>query len=124
MFPEVVHPVVSPLSTAFYNLFALVGIFPKLIDVEERATRSQHHLRYNLETTINGNDSSSGSGGTNTGAPVKPVDPVSERRRAKAMLLLDAKMAELSKEAIGWDEGGAAPVTETSKSGSGSVDSV
>ena len=94
MFPEVVHPVVGPLSTAFYNLFALVGIFPKVIS-EDQVIRSQHHLRYNLETSAN--DSLT--------APVaKSVDPVSERRRAKAMVLLDAKMAELSKESIGWDE--------------------
>jgi hypothetical protein len=35
---------------------------------------------------------------------VPPVDLVSERRRAKAMKLLDAKMAELAKEPEGWDD--------------------
>ncbi len=105
MFPEVVHPVVGPLSTAFYNLFALIGIFPKIADVEERTLRSQHHLRYNLEPSVSANDSAMGIGASSLA--VKPVDPVSERRRAKAMVLLDAKMAELSKESkesIGWDE--------------------
>lgn len=33
-----------------------------------------------------------------------PVDLVGERRRAKALKLLDAKMAELAREPEGWDD--------------------
>jgi hypothetical protein len=43
MFPIVLHPVVVPLSTAFYNIFALTGLFPP-IEVESK--KSSHHLRY------------------------------------------------------------------------------
>lgn len=43
MFPEPLHIIMIPLSTAFYNLVALVGIYPQL-EVTER--RQYHHLRY------------------------------------------------------------------------------
>jgi hypothetical protein len=32
------------------------------------------------------------------------VDEIAERRRAKAMKILDAKMAELYKKSEGWDD--------------------
>jgi hypothetical protein len=30
MFPEPLHPIVTPLTIGFYNIFAMVGIFPAL----------------------------------------------------------------------------------------------
>jgi hypothetical protein len=64
--------VVTPLSTAFYNIFAMMGVFPKLEVVEK--PRTQHHLRYvdpappqdALMAAVNN-------------------DIIQERRRAKAM---------------------------------------
>lgn len=94
MFPEPLHPVAIPLTTAFYNIFALVGLFPDLETVSEADKRQRHHLRYE-----------------NSKVPESPLlaptrqDVVMERRRAKALKLLDAKMAELSKESEGWDVG-------------------
>lgn len=89
MFPETFHPIALPLTIAFYNIFALIGIFPELEVVEKKAL--QHHLRYNDPKDVE--------------SPLLPAkqDAVLERRRAKAMKLLDAKMAELSKEPEGWD---------------------
>jgi hypothetical protein len=88
MFPETLHPIALPLTIAFYNIFALIGIFPELEVVEKKTT--QHHLRYNDPKDAE--------------SPLLPVkqDVVLERRRAKAMKLLDAKMAELSQEPEGW----------------------
>ena len=42
MFPASVHLIMAPLSTAFYNLFVLMDIFPPL---ESEKKVSQHHLR-------------------------------------------------------------------------------
>lgn len=94
MFPEALHMVVVPLTTAFYNLVALVGIFPELEQVEKKL---QHHLRY---------DDSIKSGAVPESPLLAPLrqDLVQERRRAKALKLLDAKMAELAKEPEGWDD--------------------
>ena len=101
MFPSVTHPVIAPLSTSFYNLFALIGIYPKLVEMERKI--SSHHLRYNLDSNV-ASLSQAGDSSTQSALPIAKIDPVSERRRAKAMILLDQKMAELSKESIGWDE--------------------
>eukprot|EP01042_Synura_sphagnicola_P000268 gene268-278_t len=93
MFPEPFHIVVYPLSTAFYNLFALTGIVPALEAGQDK--KKHHHLRYRdpvSDMTVH--------------SPAPPaVDPVVERRRAKAMKLLDAKMMELSKVPEGWEDG-------------------
>lgn len=43
MFPEPLKPVTVPMSIAFYNIFAMIGLFPELEQVEKRPT---HHLRY------------------------------------------------------------------------------
>eukprot|EP00602_Paraphysomonas_sp_CaronLab_P011873 CAMPEP_0185041086 /NCGR_PEP_ID=MMETSP1103-20130426/39925_1 /TAXON_ID=36769 /ORGANISM="Paraphysomonas bandaiensis, Strain Caron Lab Isolate" /LENGTH=204 /DNA_ID=CAMNT_0027580667 /DNA_START=76 /DNA_END=690 /DNA_ORIENTATION=- len=93
MFPEVLHPVVLPLTIAFYNLFSITGVFPK-IEVDKKL---QHHLRYQdtkADAVHYSTPPPSGGGG----------DAVAERRRAKAIKLLDAKMAELSKEPEGWED--------------------
>ena len=42
MFPVSAHLIVTPLSTAFYNLFVLMEMFPPL---ESEKKLSQHHLR-------------------------------------------------------------------------------
>lgn len=92
MFPEALKPVTIPMSTAFYNIFAMIGIFPQLEVTEKKAIT--HHLRYH---NVASPDSS---------APEQNgvQDAVQERRRAKAMRLLDAKIAELSKESDGWGD--------------------
>jgi hypothetical protein len=45
-----------------------------------------------------------GSGGSSIAAELAKADPIADRRRAKALKLLDAKMAELSQEPEGWDD--------------------
>eukprot|EP00981_Chlorochromonas_danica_P015304 scaffold11566_cov156-Ochromonas_danica.AAC.4 len=91
MFPEVSHIVLVPFTTAFYNIMVLLGLFPPL----EAERRSAHHLRAlppPKEDAISPKIASA------------PVDLVGERRRAKALKLLDAKMAELAREPEGWDD--------------------
>jgi hypothetical protein len=87
MFPVSAHSIVNPLSTAFYNLFVLMDLFPPL---ESEKKLSQHHLRPERSTHDIAKSTS--------------TDVVNERRRTKAQKLLDAKMAELSKEHQDWDE--------------------
>lgn len=49
MFPAIVYPFVVPLTTAFYNLFVLLGIFPETADSKEGTHyKHAHHLRYIL----------------------------------------------------------------------------
>ena len=43
MFPEVLHPVVLPLTIAIYNLLSIIGIFPK-IEIDKKVIH--HHLRF------------------------------------------------------------------------------
>ena len=102
MFPEPFHVVVSPLTTAFYNLFALVGLFPELI-VVEKSKRKAHHLfnQFNSSATPFTNS------GPNSPAQAPAVtNAIEDRRRAKALKLLDAKMAELeaAEDELGWNE--------------------
>jgi hypothetical protein len=72
--------VTIPLSTAFYNIFVMLGAFPPLDPTEEK--RPQHHLRYH-------NSSSSLPTIADGRSPPPPAssspDPLLERRRAKAM---------------------------------------
>lgn len=92
MFPEPLHPIVTPLTIGFYNIFAMIGIFPEL-EQAETIKRPQHHLHHAQPKLAE--------------SPFLPArqDVVMERRRAKAMKLLDAKMAELSQETTeGWDD--------------------
>mmetsp|Transcript_22389 Transcript_22389/g.37446 ORF Transcript_22389/g.37446 Transcript_22389/m.37446 type:complete len:372 (-) Transcript_22389:227-1342(-) len=123
MFPEALHIVLVPFTTAFYNLCALTGLFPPLEPVERKM--SYHHLR-SITNSSSGTSSSSISGSSNggnaagsdgdgnsssgaagTGGVPAKTDIIAERRRAKALKLLDAKMAELSQEPEGWDDVGA-----------------
>ena len=78
MFPAPFLPVVIPLTTAFYNLFAIAGLFPPL---ESGEKKSQHHLRYG-DTGI--------AVGTDAQELLKREDAkvIMERRRAKAMKVL------------------------------------
>lgn len=104
MFPEALHIVLIPFTTAFYNIVALVGLFPALEVVEKK---TYHHLR-NVEQA----EAGLGAGPTSStqaaeGATQAKVDVVADRRRAKALKLLDAKMAELAQEPEGWDDVGA-----------------
>lgn len=95
MFPEVTHIVLVPFTTAFYNVMAVVGLFPALEPAAPQP-RSSHHLRAIAPPS------------QEPSAPSPhplPVDLVGDRRRAKAMKLLDAKMAELAgREPEGWDD--------------------
>ena len=91
MFPVVLQPIISPLSLAFYTVFALIGIFP---EIQEEEKRLNHHLRYDNHNKI-------ATGTTSVGGDSPLLmnhmrqDILQERRRAKAMKLLDEKMAEL-----------------------------
>jgi hypothetical protein len=49
MFPAVLLPIAIPLTTAFYNLVALTGVFPS-IEVEKKS--SQHHLRFSAYNIV------------------------------------------------------------------------
>lgn len=93
MFPESLQIVMAPLSTAFFNLAAMVGIFPK---IESQDRRQSHHLRTYSETPVDLLASP---------MPTKQVDAVSERRKARALKLLDAKMQELTKIPEEWEQG-------------------
>lgn len=104
MFPESLHVVVSPLTTAFYNLFALAGIFPELI-VTEKSKQRTHHLFNHFQGGQN--PFSGGTGGpTSPQASAAVTNAIEDRRRAKALKLLDAKMAELEKaeDELAWGE--------------------
>ena len=77
-----------PLTTAFYNIFALIGLFPSLEIVEKKLP---HHLRFKFHYytyfIINNYlryDPVSNESALNPGLPTK-LDLVAERRRAKAM---------------------------------------
>jgi len=106
MFPERLHIVFIPLTTAFYNVIALLGIYPPLDTAEKRP---YHHLRSNADSSKSSYDvNGSGPHEHVTVAVVSKVDPLAERRRAKALKLLDAKMAQLSQEPEGWDDMGSA----------------
>lgn len=90
MFPKSLHIILIPFTTTFYNVFALLGLFPAL---EETEKKLPHHLR-NASTKTE----------KMSPAPVVKQDLVSDRRRTKALQLLDAKMAEMAKdEDDGWD---------------------
>jgi len=93
MFPQITHLFLTPLSTAFYNICAVDGVYPPL---EAADRRMSHHLR----------NMSSDSPALEIEAASSSVkhDEVAERRRAKAMKMLDAKMAELSRKSEGWDD--------------------
>jgi len=104
MFPEALHPVVLPLSIAAYNFFSMIGIFPKL-ELDKRGM--SHHLRYDTKQPIAGSvavGDAPSAGGESTSPVATGDDIIAERRRAKAIKLLDAKMAELSKEPEGWED--------------------
>lgn len=49
-FCQALHIVLIPFTTAFYNIVALVGLFPALDPVVEKKT--YHHLRYTTNTMI------------------------------------------------------------------------
>jgi hypothetical protein len=49
MFPEAFHIVLVPFTTAFYNIMALLTIFPPL---EQHERKAQHHLRFVLVSDI------------------------------------------------------------------------
>jgi hypothetical protein len=110
MFPSALHVVIVPLSTAFYNLFALIGVFPPLAAEERRGPR--HHLDRGA-----GSGAGAGAGGGLAHAHASPLvkesrpDAVQERRRAKALKLLESKMAQLNatdEEDSGWGDDDAA----------------
>lgn len=136
MFPEPLHMVLVPLTTAFYNIGALVGVLPELPKTDLPTYVSNHHLRgphvseFSSASTSaftsavgldNSNNNSSHSRlghltnlPENTSAPqnrgavtgdeppalsLPAPDALMERRKAKALKMLDAKMVELSRPA-------------------------
>lgn len=79
------HIVLIPLFTAFYNIAAILGLYPKLAESEKRLP---HHLRFDNPSAIAGASSSlpgSNAGVATTGAAKSASDIASERRRAKAL---------------------------------------
>lgn len=103
MFPESLHVVVAPLTTAFYNLFALAGVFPELI-VTDKAKQRTHHLFNHFQGGQN--PFSGGTGGPASPQSAAVTNAIEDRRRAKALKLLDAKMAELEKaeDELAWGD--------------------
>lgn len=91
MFPESLHVVMVPLCTAFYNLTALIGVFPKIEAPDRRQT---HHLRTHSEPSLDPMASP---------VPTRQADVIAERRKARALKLLDAKMQELTKIPEAWE---------------------
>lgn len=77
MFPEALHPIMAPMCTAFYNIFAMVGMFPEL-GIQAEKSKINHHLRYN--------DLQSGSPDSPKNLqPKSNAELIQERRRAKAI---------------------------------------
>jgi hypothetical protein len=111
----------GPLSTAFYNIVVLVGLFPELPKAELPSYTSSHHLRGPHISEFAANDAfapspvrapgsaapredsrvPTGSNSMDEEAPVALAlpapDALMERRKAKALKMLDAKMMELSR---------------------------
>lgn len=81
MFPMGLHPIAAPLTTAFYNIFAMAGIYPPLPEPVEK--KHHHHLRH----------SEAASPPHVPPAALSEEAVVQERRRGKAMKLLEAKLA-------------------------------
>lgn len=108
MFPAPLHIVLSPLTTAFYNLVAITGLLPALEGTPAVKTNS-HHLFQSTDWKTNAANVSQGQAKSPLGKAERP--DVQERRRARALKLLDAKMAELKsladgdeEEELGWDD--------------------
>lgn len=102
MFPETFHIVLIPFTTAFYNLMALIGIFP-VLETNER--KFHHHLRSTPTAAITtGFETKEEATSPQKAKPASKAEIVAERRKARALKMLDAKMAELAKEVEGWDD--------------------
>jgi hypothetical protein len=102
MFPETIHSVLIPFTTAFYNVMVLVGVFPAL---ESNERKFHHHLRSGASTSITGSGMvETKEESTVQSKPSSKAEIVAERRKARALKMLDAKMAELAKEVEGWDD--------------------
>jgi division protein CdvB (Snf7/Vps24/ESCRT-III family) len=69
---------VVPFTTAFYNLGAMIGVYPEIEVTDNK--KLHHHLRYSdpAAASMEAGQPSSDSGKT-------AQDAVQERRRAKAM---------------------------------------
>jgi hypothetical protein len=113
MFPNALRPVIVPFSTAFYNLFVLIGLFPEGVELQsdkaKRSTLGAHHLRYHNPELGEGANGRGVSDDTNSAPhPLAALsDAKRDRQRAKAMKLLDARFAELSnkeKDLESWDD--------------------
>ena len=92
--PPLLQPITLPLITAFCNIIALTGLFP----VIETTTKTTSPIVDHLGRTIQG--SAGGVGGTGS-TGIRQADVVSERRRAKAIKLLEAR---LQQEPSGWGD--------------------
>jgi hypothetical protein len=71
---QILHIVLIPFFTAFYNIAAIVGLYPKLSEPDKQ--RLPHHLRFD-----NAIEAAPAGGVTTKSAS----DIASERRRAKAL---------------------------------------
>ncbi len=87
MFPAALRPITVPFTTAFNNLFVLIGIFPDIeSDLDKlRSQLNPHHLKYHNPVTV---EDVVGKEAENMAA-----DALQERRRAKAMKLLGRFLA-------------------------------
>jgi membrane associated rhomboid family serine protease len=92
MYPSILQPVIIPLSAALNNLVAMTGMIPTIEATAPQKVRD--HLG-----RVDGTTDAVASTSTRAQS-----DVVGERRRAKALKILDAKMAELAAEPQGWDD--------------------
>ena len=83
-FTQRLHIVLIPFFTAFYNIAAILGLYPKLVEAEKRLP---HHLRFDNSGTIASGHQGSPpvNGVAGVGGAKSAADVASERRRAKAL---------------------------------------
>lgn len=108
--PPLLQPITLPLLTMCHNIFALTGMVPMI----DTTTRSRPVTLDHL-----GRPSGGGAGdavGSVSQQAVRQADVVSERRRAKAIKLLEAR---LQQEPTDWDDstGGGASTTDKNTAG-------
>ena len=88
--PPHLQPITLPLLTTCHNCVALTGIVPMIDTTTRSRVAAVDHLGRPM-----------GGTGAVAGQPLRETDVVSERRRAKAIKLLEAR---LQQEPHGWDD--------------------
>ena len=117
LYPRLLQPIILPLIIALYNILALTGMV-KMIDSKGNHANNGVVVDH-LGRTISGSNTIT-SGSNISGMNVndgKTKDVVGERRRAKAIKLLEAR---LQQEPIGWDAEVGNNSNNSSNSGSNS----